>query len=244
VSSEAQSFRLRDRKPAKGAHNGSVVFMISTAVLLFLRPQPPHPTETHVSPVEILKNRKFVGFMGLVFGVMAVLYLGYEFAPKFLNEVKGIDVEQVGLLGSINALGGFTLGQLLGRRPPRLGVLISIGLVLIYGLVLLQASWVGWFILAYFLRGSYSAIRSLISALVTQLVPPKRLGVAFGAAEMVGTAADVVAPALAGRLYAISPPLPFGMMLALGSIALVVVGLFAPRPTAQPEPALASRPYD
>lgn len=213
----------------------TVMFVVSTAVILLVRHQPPHPPEERARPAELLTNRPFIGLMVMVFGVMAVLYMGYEFAPKLLNDVKHVDVKYLGLLGSFNAAGGFALNQLLGRRPPRRMLALSIGLVLVYGVILLQASWIGWFALAYFLRGAYNASRSLINALVTRIVPGSQLGIAFGVSEMVSTGGDIVAPYFAGLLYAASPQMPFWIMIALCPIMIVLVWFFAPKGAHMPQ---------
>jgi predicted MFS family arabinose efflux permease len=210
------------------------MFCISTLVILFLKHQPPHPVEQRAQPKELLTNRHFRGFMILVFITMVAVYLAYDFAPKFLREVKEIDLEQIGWLGTLNAIGGFTLNQYLGRRPPRRGMVLAIGLSALQVFIMLQASWIGWFALAYYLRGGVNAVRSLISALVTRIVKPSQWGLAFGLSETVSTAGDIVAPLLAGELYALAPNLPFTVALILNPIVAALVWFFAPRHEAQP----------
>lgn len=221
-----------------------VMFTISTGVIVLLRYQAPHPAEGRLPAKELLTNRRFLLFMPLVLFVMVVLYLGYDFAPKFLSEVKHVDLEQIGWLGTLNAIGGFSLNQYLGRRPPRRGILLALGLVLIHAVVMLQASWIGWFALAYFLRGAVNAVRALISALVTRLVQPVQLGLAFGVAEMVSTTGDVVAPYLAGLLYDYLPALPFVVMIAFCPLAGLLVWRFAPRQAAGAPTAPAAAAAD
>jgi MFS family permease len=218
-----------------------VMFTVSSGVILMLSHQTPHPAASRPRPAELLTNRGFVNFIPLIFFVTVVLYLGFEFAPKFLAEVKHVDLAQLGWLGSLNALGGFTLNQYLGRRPPRRGIIAAIGLVMIHAIVMLQASWVGWFALAYFLRGAVNTVRALLGALVTRLVPPVQLGLAFGISEMVATAGDAVAPYIAGLLYTSAPSLPFVIMLALCPVAAALVWRFAPRqaPLAVPRSVVA-----
>ena len=215
----------------------TVLFVISTGVVLFLKHQPPHPAEQRTRPAEILARPNFAGFLFLVLAVTTVMYIGYDFAPKFLSEVKEVKLEQIGLLGTVNAIGGFTLNQLLGRRPPRRMLMLAIGLMFVYAAVLLQASWIGFFMLAYFLRGSVNSARSLISALVTRLVRPAQLGLAFGITETVASAGNAIAPYLAGWLYAASPQMPFVVMMSLCPVIIVVVWRFAPRQSAVPQVA-------
>jgi hypothetical protein len=216
------------------------MFTISTLVIVFLHHQPPHSVEQRARPTELLGNRAFIGFMALVFTIMVVLYLGYDFAPKFISEVKHINLEQIGWLGTVNALGGFTLNQYLGRRPPRRGLLVAIALILIHGVVLLQAQWIGWFALGYFLRGANNTARALIAALTTRIVKPAQLGIAFGFIETVATSSEIVAPYAAGWFYAFDPQLPFIIMVALCPVIMILIWLFAPRGAAQAQPVPAT----
>jgi predicted MFS family arabinose efflux permease len=209
----------------------TILFVASTVLVFTIRHQPPHPANDRLHPVELLGNRRFVGFAALVFCVMTVLYLGFALAPKFLSDIKGVDLEQIGWFGSVNALGGFLLNQYLGRRPARRGLLVVIGLIFLYGLILLQASWAGWFALAYFLRGGYFTVRAQINALVTRIVSPAQLGAAYAVAEMVITGANAVAPYLAGDWYKrFSPAAPFQAMLGLIPVAALLMWFLAPRP--------------
>ena len=219
----------------------TILFVISSVLVFIIRHQPPHPAKDRSRPAELLGNRRFLGFAALVFGVMTVLYLGMSLAPKFLSDVKGINLEQIGWFGSVNALGGFLFNQYLGRRPPRRGLLVMMGLIFLYGLILLQGAWVGWFALAYFLRGGYFTVRAQINALVTRIVSPTQWGAAFALAEMVITGANVLAPYLAGDWYQrFSPALPFQIMVGLIPVAAVLMWFLAPRPTSAPEMAVAS----
>ena len=220
----------------------TVLFVISTVLVFAVRHQPPHPAEDRVHPAELLVNRRFVGFAALVFGVAAVLYLGMPLAPKFLSDVKHVNIAQIGWFGSINAIGGFLLNQYLGRRPPRRGFMVTLSLILLYGLILLQTSWVGWLALAYLLRGGYFTVRAQVNALVTRVVPSSQFGAAFALAEVVISGANTIAPFVAGWLYAFSPGLPFQIMIGLIPVAALLMWFFAPRQATEPmlEPVTTS----
>lgn len=213
-----------------------VLFTASTVVILFLRYQAPHPAEQRAKPSELLGSKAFMGFMGLVLLVMIIVYLGYDFAPKFVAEVKHIELEQIGWLGTVNALGAFVLNQYLGRRPPKRGLIIAFVLVMIHAVVMLQAGWIGWFALAYFMRGAVNVIRSLMSALTTFIVKPSQLGVAFGLVETVSTSGEVVGPYIAGLLYDSTPSLPFIVMIALCPLAILAIWFFAPKAVREAAP--------
>ena len=208
---------------------GTIIFAVSSISILLISHQAPHPHEHRVRPVELLSNRRFLGFMALIFLIMAGLYVGFDFAPKFLNDVKGINIQQLGWVGTASAVGGFALNQYLGRRPPRRGLILAIGFILCYAAILLRASWVGWFAVGYFLRASYNVARSLVDAMVTRVVSPSQYGVAFAVSETVVTLATAVSPYLAGWLYTASPALPFQITLALAPVAMMLIWFFVPR---------------
>ena len=207
-----------------------IMFTLSTILIFLIKYQPPHPIEDRISPIELVSNNRYIKFLLLVFGITVVSQFGAALSPKFLADVKMINIGQIGWFGSINALGGFLAGQFLGRRPPRRGVMVALILIFIYGVVLLNSSWVGWFALAYFLRGGYFVMRSLISALVTRVVLPSQYGTAMAVSETVFTGAVAIAPAIAGWMYQdISPASPFQLMIVLIPIAIFMVWRFAPK---------------
>jgi len=207
-----------------------IMFCISTCFMLFIEYQPPHPAEDRLSPMTLTANRRFINFLFLIFGVIIALNIGFDLAPKFLADVKAINVAQIGWIGSLNALGGFLLNQLLGHRPPRRGLMLLMTLILIYSVVLVNTSWIGWFALAYLLRGGYFSYRSLVSALVTRLVPPAQFGTSTAVAETVMNGAAATAPALAGLMYEnVAPASPFQLMWLLVPIAIFCVWQFAPK---------------
>ncbi len=220
------------------------MFSVSTIAILLLTRQPPHPAHEHARPADLLSNRHFVGFMVLVFGVMAAIYLGFALAPKFLSDVKHVSLEQIGLLGSASALGGFALNQWLGRRPPRRAFMAAVAMVFVSLALMLGAQSLVWFALAYFLRAAFNVSRGLVDALVSRIVQPSQLGVSFAVAETVATAATAVSPYAAGWLYAASPYLPFQLALALIPIAIGCIALFAPRHSANVPGQPAAVPAD
>ena len=90
-----------------------IMFCISTCFMLFIEYQPPHPVEDRLSPMTLTTNRRFINFLFLIFLVIISLNIGLDLAPKFLADAKMINVAQIGWIGSINAIGGFLLNQLL-----------------------------------------------------------------------------------------------------------------------------------
>ena len=123
--------------------------------------------------------------------------------------------------------------------------MLSIGFILCYAAILLQASWVGWFALGYFLRASYNVARSLVDAMVTRVVSPSQYGVAFAVSQTVVTLATAVSPTLAGLLYTASPALPFQITLALAPVAIMLSWFFVPRAASvEHKPLAVAAPAD
>jgi MFS family permease len=213
----------------------AVCFAISTAIVVNSSPQPV-PTRTAESPrwTALLNPRflRFAGFASLIFGAM---YLAFPLAPNYLQGVGGWSVARIGALGSFQALGNALLNPFLGRladedRPDAgrrgwLGraraLIMGPGLVWASILVLLLARNVPLLIFAFLLRGGYFACRSLVQAYATRLAREADRGLLLGATDTVIAVAQVVAPYLAGWLYAAQPAYPF--LAALGLIPLVLV---------------------
>lgn len=217
----------------------TAMYCISTAILLFLKYQPPHPAEHRPPFGDLVRNNHYLRFMGLVAAVMTVLYLAFAMAPKFLSDVKSVSIEQIGWIGTAGALGGVILNQLLGRRPPRQALVVATSLIGLYCLLLLQAGWVGWFGLAFFLRASYSVTRAMVDALLTRIVTPAQLGIAFAVSETIMTAANALAPYAAGWMYTFSPALPFQIVMLFIPLAASAFWIFSPR---EVNPSVATQP--
>ncbi|MBI3363135.1 MAG: MFS transporter [Chloroflexi bacterium] len=212
----------------------TAMFALSSFVIFLLRPQP----VTHVASEghyrDLLGNRRFIAFCALLCGVWFVMWLGYPLAPNFLADVRGLSVAKVGALGSFNALGSLTLSLTLGRRPPRRAFVAAQGIVMIYLLILLRASWFGWIALAYVARSAVFVSRTLAEAQATRVVERSQWGLAFGTLETVAWTGAVLAPLLAGRLYAIQPALPFQLSFALLPVVMLLTYFFSPRPALTP----------
>ena len=86
--------------------------------------------------------------------------------------------------------------------------------------------------LAYLLRGTYQGCRSLVQARALGLGSGSERGLLLGATETTVAVAQIGAPYVAGWLYASNPTYPFVASLALIPLALVLLVLGLPRPSA------------
>jgi MFS family permease len=219
------------------------VFIVSTIVLFFLRGQPVEAHDTAAPPARLWENPRFVGFLGLIFVVVFVLYLPQPLAPKFLQNERGLSLESIGLLGSIGSLGNTVLALTLGQLAARTGYLLGQVLVAAFCVLIWQGSGLPWYALGYFLLGGFRSVRALTFAQIRPLIHPAQMGLAYGVAETFSSLALVLAPLLAGVLYTRDPVLVYPVAIGLVAVTLVLTGLFAPREQAKEEaPAITLPP--
>jgi predicted MFS family arabinose efflux permease len=220
-----------------GAHLGlrsvylvsSGIFLISTVILFFLHPQPREMHDPAAPPESLWKNTRFIGFLGIIFLVMFVMYLPQPLTPRFLQNERGLSLESIGLLGSIGSLGNAVLALLLGQIAARGGFLLAQVSVAAFALLLWKGSGLGWYALGYFLLGGFRTARSLIYAQVRPLIHPAQMGLAYGITETSSALAVMLAPLLAGVLYTQDPARVYWVSAGLIGVMLVVSGIFAPR---------------
>ena len=204
------------------------LFAISTVVLLWVSPQPVPPRVDQGQRWGALLNRRFLRFAALTWLTFAAMYIGLPLTPNFLADVRGWNVTQVGILGSCHALGMTLLTLLLGRIGDGRRVKgIVVGQVLMWCsmLLLLLGKAFPVLALAYLLRGSLSGCFSLTRARVTTLGDKAERGLLLGTTETVIASALIVAPYVAGWLYAGNPAYPFVASLALIPVMVLLNSL-------------------
>ncbi|MGB8212391.1 MAG: MFS transporter [Anaerolineales bacterium] len=205
------------------------IFSVSTLLLLFLRPQPCEEHDPAAPPESLWKNTRFVSFLGVVFLAMFVMYLPQPLAPRFLQNERGLSLENIGLLGSVNGLGNTLLALLLGLFAARTGFLLAQLSVAAFALLLWKGSGLGWYAVGYFLLGGYRSARYLIFAQIRPLIHPSQMGLAYGVSETVNALAVMLAPLLAGVLYTPQPGRVYWVSAGLIALTLLLAWIFAPR---------------
>ena len=214
----------------------AALFALSAIVVLWVSPQPV-PSRMKQGPGwRTLLNRRFLRFAALTWLAFVAMYLGFPLTPNFLADVRGWDVARIGTLGSFQALGMMLLTLLLGRLGDghrSRGLLV--GQVLVWGsaLLLLLTGTFPALALAYLLRGAYQGCRSLTQARATVLGGEAERGLLLGASETTIAVAQIVAPYVAGWLYAGGPAYPFVASLALIPVTLLLVVIGMPRSAAR-----------
>ncbi len=211
----------------------AVFFAISTCMMLWVRPQAPRPVTDGRRYAGLMNNRRFLGLMALVLGIMFALWLSVPLAPNFLQAQWGITVSQVGLLGSAASLGEVALALFLGRRSPRKALVAIQAAAWLYLLILLNTGTMAWLALGFFFRAGVMVGRPFFDSITTRVVPPEQHGLAFASSATVFRIANMLAAGTAGYLYAFRPALPFVLAAGLIPLAAALTWLLAPRPSAE-----------
>jgi MFS family permease len=203
----------------------AICYAISTWVMLRIASQPVRARANIWQRPSGAVLRSGILLSAIVFMVFLAMYIGQPLAPNFLQNIAGWPVERIGLLGSLNALGVTLLAPALGRWAAggKLRGLLAAQVLMwaSLGLLLIGAQGLPGFVLAaFFLRGGYSACRNLTSAHIAGLVSAENRGVAFGLSETSVASAQMVAPYIAGWLYAVQPAAPI-----LAGLALIPMGM-------------------
>ncbi|MCJ7717615.1 MAG: MFS transporter [Anaerolineales bacterium] len=200
-------------------------FVISALIILFIKPQ---PTEKHLlNPAgDLLKNKKFLLYLLVIFLVYFALFVPQPLAPNFLKNQRGISLQTIGILGSITNLGNVLLNLVFGMMPARIGLILGQIFVFLFAALIWKFTQMPILVVAYFLLGGFRATRSLLVAQVEKLVQPANLGLAFGITEAVTGFSLVAAPPLVGLLYARDPGSVFSTSLLLIIPAILITYLW------------------
>jgi predicted MFS family arabinose efflux permease len=206
------------------------LFIISTFFLLMIASQPREQHNPAAPPPSLMNNRRFIGFLVLGFFVILAMYLPQPFTPKFLQDVRGLSLEKIGLLGTIGGGGNTALTFLSGFLDARLGFILGqVGAGVSVGLIW-QMNGYGWFAASYFLLGGYRATRSLFMAVIRPLVLESQMGLAYGISETVLALTGIIAPIVAGLLYEWDRASMYPLALIAIGVSIVLSLIFAPHP--------------
>jgi MFS family permease len=207
----------------------AALFLVSAAALQFISPQPQDRHDPQNPPATLLRNGRYLGFLAVFFFVAFAAYVPQPLTPNFLHNQRGLSVTTIGELISIAYLGNTLLNLLLGQLEARLGFVLAQLAVAAFSVILWQALGFGWFAIGYFLMGGFRALRSLGVAQVRAFVHQSQMGLAYGAAETLASASTLLAPPLAGLLYARDPVLMYPVAVALIVLGVATTLVFVPR---------------
>ena len=206
------------------------IFILSTILLFLIRPQPRDHHDPDDPPVHLLHNGQYLGFIALVFAVTFSLYLPQPLTPVFLQAERGLNLSQIGLLGTVAVLGNAVLAFSFGSwLTARAGLLLGQVFTACFSLLIWRTTGMPYFALAYFILGGFRAARPMMAAQARELVHESQMGLAFGMNETVAAVALTLAPLVAGLIYDRLPELVYPASLVLIAISILLTLIFGPR---------------
>lgn len=195
---------------------------------------------------ELLRHRSILLLAGLMVATIGGMMLGWVLAPNYLRDVHRFNVERIGWLGSIAALGSTALSLGVSRsrwlQNPFNTLWVATTAVTGGFLLLLLGSSLSMFILAYILRGGFLVAWSAFYSAFGLVTPESLRSRVFALAEILGSLGITLAPFLAGPLYTFDERLPILTGLLVSS--LLLVGLAGVRKTLRAEATLTERGSD
>ncbi|GAB4525877.1 MAG: hypothetical protein Fur0018_10820 [Anaerolineales bacterium] len=208
----------------------ALIFLFSTLMVLGIRAQ---PIETDAaqqggSAFGKVLTPRYLRYLALIFIVMFALYLPQPLSQNYLQDVRHLGRTQIGGVIAMRNLGVVAFNLLLGQVNARLGFILAQAAMALFGLVLWQGAGMPWYLGAYFLMGSYQTARTLANAQARPLVSPEVMGVAYGFIETAASLAIILAPPLAGALYARNPAIIYPIGLAAILAGLLLTLFFSP----------------
>ncbi len=213
----------------------SIVLTLSTITVFFIEKvsfpkinEPNTPVDSHSFPP------RFYLFLILSTLTMVTLLLPQPLSPNFLQNERGLHMEQIGQLGAIGSLGNALILLLLGNIQASKGVYLSLLLVGGFCLCLWFGNGFLWYALGYFLFAGSRMGRSMLNAMVPKIVDEGRVGMAYGIVESTNGIALILAPLLAGFLYGLKPTALYLATLILIAGSLIFDLLLLPK-TIQPQ---------
>ncbi len=205
------------------------LFAISNVVMWSIQDQPIDRHDPNDPPVDVLSNKHFLGFLAVMGFAVFAMFLAQPLTPNFLKDVRGLRLDELGLVFMFGALGNSLLSVFLGLFNPRLGYPIAQALVGLFALLIWRGESLPLFLLGYFLLGGFRASRPLASAQARDLIHESQMGLTYGIMETVSAIIFFLTPLLAGFLYERDPALVYPLSLGLVVVSVFVSVIFAPR---------------
>lgn len=208
----------------------SGLFVVSTILVLFVSPI---PAEEHHSTRRSFKalrhNQPFIWLLILAFLVSVSTYTPQPLSPNFLQDMRRLDLSQVGQIGSIGSFGTALIALLLGHLNPAIGILTGQGLMAVFSLVLWKSTNPWMLAFGYLFIGGFRLCRAMLLALGRHIIDVGNTGLAFGLLETANAIALMISPIIAGYLYTLNPFYVYPGSLVLIIISFVLTNFIIPR---------------
>lgn len=201
------------------------LFILSTIIILFIRPQPTvHNEEKSVRSrvLGLLLQPSYLKTMGVAFLVIFSMYLPQPLSQNFLQNERGVPVVLIGMLIALRSLGVVMLNLSLGRLDARQGFLLAQVSMILSAFLLWKGDGLFWFAISYLLIGSSQTARALAIAQSQTLVDEANIGLAYGLLETIMSLSIILAPPLAGLIYAQEPSRVYPVSILCIILALML----------------------
>jgi predicted MFS family arabinose efflux permease len=142
--------------------------------------------------------------------------------PKFLEELHNYSTNTLGILGMMSAIGSTVCSLYLGRFKPWNGLLVGqVVLFAAFGLISISqfSPLVG---ISYLFYGVWLALRPLATTLLARIATETQQGFAFALIDLFYGITGILAPLMAGMLYAQETSLPLVIALVLVALTLAM----------------------
>lgn len=206
------------------------LFVVSTILVLFVSPAPAEQQHSSRKSIKALRsNHSFIWLLLLGFLVSLSTYFPQPLSPNFLQEIRHLDLSQVGQIGSIGSLGTALIALLLGHLNPAVGILAGQAVLMVFSIVLWKSTspWMLGF--GYLFIGGYRLCKAMLLAMSRQVTQSRNTGLAFGLLETANAIALMLAPIAAGFLYTFNPIYVYPGSLVLLILVFIFSTLILPR---------------
>jgi MFS family permease len=206
------------------------IFLVSTTIIFFIDPQPVEHLDGHEKEIgwKALINKRYLQYLLIIFIVVFSLYLPQPLSQNYVQNELNLNLAQIGRLVSVRSLGIVVMNLGLGQLNARIGFLLAQIGVALFSLLLWRGSGIPWYMIGYFMLGSYQAARALAVAQGRNLIKSAYMGIGYGLFETAMTGATVFAAPIAGLLYQINPPYIYSISLGCIGVAILVSVFFSP----------------
>ena len=199
----------------------AIIFVVSTFFVLFIKKPAGEIHHDLGKRDNIFKNFAFMRIAFLGFFALFFMVFTQNFTSVFLTDLRQINIQQIGYLGTIGSVGNVVLALTLGHLPAKIGYLIGFPFTFLFPLLILNGKEFIWYGFAYFAFGGYRLSRSMLLAFSRQFIQARDTGLAYGVIETTNGLAMILAPPLCGIVYNQNPTSIFW----IAAIGLVIFGI-------------------
>lgn len=197
------------------------VFVVSIIFIFFIQKQPIDHHDPESPPTGLMKNTRFISYLGIVAFAIFAMYLAQPLTPNFLKDVRGLSLSNVGVVFTLGALGNALSAIFLSRTNPYRGFILSQLMVAMFAFIMLRGTGLAVFALGYFLLGGFRAGRPLAMAQARELVHESQMGLTYGVMETISAIVFILTPPLAGFIYKNDPMTIYTFSLGLIAVSVL-----------------------